>query len=660
MPDTYLNAGKVVPNDYTSINLPTVVVAAYNRERSLVRLLESISKARYPTPNVRIVISIDASKNENVKTIARDWEWQYGSKEIIEHTDHLGLKNHLIFCGSLSQTYGSVIVLEDDLLVSPEYYQYALAAKNYYDTDECIAGVSLYKYHFTEHYLYPFYPVNDGSDVHFIQMPSSWGQLFTKKQWSDFYVWYLQNPTLSNLVPEYVKTYWSDDSWKKHYLDYLINTKKYFVFPNYSYTTNFHEEGTNSKHTGLFQADTAIYPRLPIFRNLTESNSVYDSYFEPAPEIIKASHDCFRYNDFEVDFYGSKPIENIRSEYLLSSKHCINPIKQFGFDLPNPIQNILHNLEGDFFSFGLKRSFESNLQEPLTFHRNFVYMNEVLFANHNSAKIEFEAQKMLNNWMPEVYKDIYSSVMTNRDFPRFFCGTFISDQNDLNFDDIKAISDYPASQIIFKTFSVKDDVKKIAQEINSSEASYFVFLKQGELRNPKTFATVNAIFQKYPDINWLTGIQTITTPSGFQVNSQTTPSRRWSEHIFHRSLYGQTGRHIPSGATFFKRYLWDLAKDELNITSMQTFCEDLWAAFFKYQKLYTVDAYLSTSVIDKQNLVRYNKKSDLLETKPVNRIMEWFFLRNIPVLRAYYKERNELAPVVRYDFKTQSHWLSDY
>ncbi|MBK8659426.1 MAG: hypothetical protein IPN22_11305 [Bacteroidetes bacterium] len=93
---------------------------------------------------------------------------------------------------------------------------------------------------------------------------------------------------------------------------------------------------------------------------------------------------------------------------------------------------------------------------------------------------------------------------------------------------------------------------------------------------------------------------------------------------------------------------------------MQTFCEDLWTVFFKYQKLYTVDAYLSTGVIDRENLVRYNKKADLLETKPVNRIMEWLFLRNIPVLRSYYKERNELAPVVRYDFKTQSHWLSEY
>lgn len=643
-------------------HLPTLVVVAYNRPDSLSRLLNSLKKAAYPQSSVRIIISIDYSGNSDVVKVAKSFNWLYGPKDVIEHPKHLGLKNHILYCGSLSQTFGSVIILEDDLMVSTQFYRYAMSAKSFYSEDSSVAGISLYRYYFTEHYLYPFFPIRDGSDVHFIQMASSWGQLFTDKQWTQFYSWYAENPNLSELAPAYIHQYWSDDSWKKHYVDYLINNDKFFVFPNESYTTNFHEYGSNSKHIGLFQVEMATAEAKPKYVSLQNSLSVYDGYFELLPNILKRHANDLRQMDLATDLYGTKPLDRIESRYLLSSKKCLNPIISFAFDLPSPIQNVFHGLKGDFFSLGLLNDFTDTGCRPMEFHKNFLYMKDVLFAEDTNSKIVERAEALLEEWKPKAYESMYSSMTLNHHFPRIFCGVIEQTLEDSSINEAceSFQNDYPSSQITYKRFTYKNTVQDIVQAIDASMAEYYVIFNSEEFLAPKALVTINQIFQKYSDILWLTGIQTVTTKDGFQLSEQSTAARRWNEYIYGRTLYGQTGRFIAPGATFFKRALWNLAHEELNIISLRTFCDDLWKTFFKYGKLYTVDAYLSSTRHSKSQMHRYHAKSELVETKALKKLSEWLFLRNIPVFRSYYKEYNELPPVVRYDFKTQSHWLSEY
>jgi hypothetical protein len=129
--------------------LPSLVLALYNREEAALRSLESISAARYPGRDVRLVISIDndSNKNENIERVAREYNWKHGEKEVIYHKQKLGLREHFNFCGDLTQKYGTVIFLEDDLFVSPHYYDYALQALDFYRGDDRVAGISLFSYH---------------------------------------------------------------------------------------------------------------------------------------------------------------------------------------------------------------------------------------------------------------------------------------------------------------------------------------------------------------------------------------------------------------------------------------------------------------------------------------------------------------------------------
>ena len=75
-----------------------IVVVAFNRPNSLIKLLSSLEKAFY---------------TEVVK-IANDFVWSYGDKIIIDHKKNLGLKKHILSCGDLTDKYDSVIILEDD------------------------------------------------------------------------------------------------------------------------------------------------------------------------------------------------------------------------------------------------------------------------------------------------------------------------------------------------------------------------------------------------------------------------------------------------------------------------------------------------------------------------------------------------------------------
>ena len=144
--------------------LPQIIVIAYNRTKSLKRLLDSIATAKYSNKNIELVISIDGIKNHEVVKISEEFDWKYGCKYIIVQKQNLGLKKHILLACDNAALKGDFIVLEDDLSVSPYYYQYAVSALNYFRYDIAIAGVSLYSYAIAESCLLSFSPLEDDYD----------------------------------------------------------------------------------------------------------------------------------------------------------------------------------------------------------------------------------------------------------------------------------------------------------------------------------------------------------------------------------------------------------------------------------------------------------------------------------------------------------------
>lgn len=334
------------------VNRPAIIVVGYNRPNSIERLLLSLNEAIYES-KVKLLISLDSGGGGKVLNVVNSFKWKYGEKEVIIRDERLGLRRHIIECGNLAEIYGSIILLEDDLYVSPYFYKYATDALDYYSDEERISGISLYNHKLNQFALMPFEPLYDNSDVYFLKLAASWGQIWTKKQWGGFIDWYNQCDGLQDVkgLPARVLN-WPESSWLKYFNAYMSHVDKYFVYPRVSLTTNFCDAGTHfdENHNDIYQVPLLQHYREFTFQSFDDANAIYDSWFEFDSYIV--SNIIFRENEKKIDFdlYGLKQRRDLNAEYVITSKEVSNSIKTFGGGLkPNEL-NIIRGVPGDVYS----------------------------------------------------------------------------------------------------------------------------------------------------------------------------------------------------------------------------------------------------------------------------------------------------------------------
>lgn len=337
----------------------TIVAIAYNRKNSLKRLLSSLSNIIVPNnEQVRLYISIDRSpkeeqKNLDVYKLAKDYEWPYGEKVIDYKEKNLGLKCHVLLCGNLTSKYENVIVLEDDIVVSPLIYIYAKQVLQFYKNEKKVAGFGLYSFQRNPLNNLPFIPINNTSDVYFLQYACSWGQLWTKEKWKEFYEWYLKNKEndFSNCpaIPKNIKK-WGEKSWLKYHTIYTILNNKFFVYPQVGLATNFTDKGIHSKKESIaYQCTTYINDNKNVkfkFINFKNAMNKYDSYFENT----ELNRFMGTKEKISSDLYGEKPIEVIQNyaNLLLSSKkYNFKIINSYSLSMYPYEANIINNIEGE-------------------------------------------------------------------------------------------------------------------------------------------------------------------------------------------------------------------------------------------------------------------------------------------------------------------------
>lgn len=345
-----------------NILTPVIVVVAFNRINSLKRLLNSLENAHYEE-EVKLIISIDRGNNQDVFQYANEFIWEYGEKEVIYQEINLGLKKHILKCGDLTQRYGSIILLEDDLYVSPYFYDYAKQAIIFYKDDENISQISLYKHSINNNTFNKFTHLEGNSDNFFMQFASSWGQIWTNKQWKGFREWFKDNDlsiTQKDNLSDFVIN-WKETSWLKYFIKYNVENNKFVVYPKISLTSNFSDAGTNNvlNQIYLYQQSLLIEKKDFKFKKLDESICIYDSYYEIHNKVSEIFFP--NYKDIEFDLYGTKKLHKIKSKYLVSVKICKIPIKEYGLVMKPQECNILNNIKGNDIAFGLTENFTKEL-----------------------------------------------------------------------------------------------------------------------------------------------------------------------------------------------------------------------------------------------------------------------------------------------------------
>ncbi|MBN2234445.1 MAG: hypothetical protein JW706_04800 [Opitutales bacterium] len=355
---------------------PTIVVLAHKRAESLRRLLGSLLRGSYGDHNVSLIISVDHGADPDVVCLANSMEWPFGPREVVIREERLGLRDHVYACGRFLERMGSMIMLEDDLMVAPGFYDLACQMVRAYQGDDRIASMALYHHAFNETSKMRFWPISDGYDGYFLQVAASWGQCWTAEQWERFSRWsedQTHESVESKGIPWDMRK-WPWSSWKKWYTAFLVDTGRYVVYPRISTTTNFMELGENHRESdATYQRELLVGGRewnLPL---LDQSLSRYDAYCEIEPTVLKRLVPELAMFDLTVDLSGMKPVSEVGSSHLISIKPCCNPILGYGRRLRPSEWNAIAGISGTEISVGRREDFEMLPERSLDCDINYHY-----------------------------------------------------------------------------------------------------------------------------------------------------------------------------------------------------------------------------------------------------------------------------------------------
>jgi hypothetical protein len=391
-------------SDKTTV-APVIVIAAYRRVAGLERLLSSIAEADfsiYIPP--KVIISFDGGYDEGVVEVAERFRNDFNvcDVELVKRQNNIGLKEHILWCGDSSVIYDAVIVLEDDLYLDSNFYSYAVETLNFYCEENKVCGISLYSQEYNEIAQLPFKSLKDGSSTYFMQVPCSWGQIWTREHWQLFRQWLekscdLDLRTIISL-PERAAS-WSDKSWKKWFYAYMVMTERYFVYPYSTYSTNFCDTGAQHALTAttVFQVSMCSpRRRFERFSFCSFNEGVrYDSYMEPDHNFLYEALGIER-DDLCVDLYSTKAErEIIKHKYTLTSRSSKSPIKKFQLSVkphdlsvlfPSPTGNITFSLSNDVCFKKRAIDFLYYIGFPITFR--WILYRYIVISMFYKAKIK--------------------------------------------------------------------------------------------------------------------------------------------------------------------------------------------------------------------------------------------------------------------------------
>ncbi|MDZ4844010.1 MAG: hypothetical protein SH857_00525 [Chitinophagales bacterium] len=714
---------------------PAIVVSAYNREQSLLRLLLSLEQAEYPARAVTLIISIDKNENKAVAQAAEDFRWSHGEKRIIQHQQHLGLRGHILTCGDLTKEYGSIILFEDDLFASKYFYSFATNALNFYEEEKQVAGISLYSYDISEIGFNPFAAVNDGNDVYFMQVASSWGQAWTSEQWQGFRIWFQQNPDLNEKEqPPVYLLKWSENSWKKHFIRYLHFTGKYFVFPRFSFSTNFEEPGATASTKGLYQVAIQQGRRDCRLSELEQSHSVYDAYFEMTAACLKKWNQQLNSFDFTTDIYGNHPVGFCKTSYLLTTKEAKNAALSFGLEMFPPVLNVINSVNGDAIKM-VKREdvLSEKVPNDLSYYK-YKTVSEIIFQDEliecieqvhavNSEKVKelhhdyTSRMEGLSEQVRTLHKDYHAQItqlhseyevkvkdtveqalkdyqfkidhpaftiitiakrenieaalqtarsVQQQDYPRFRHQLILIG----NADGVN-LSEFASSSFSFQSVHEIGEALCVAEEqLNDAESDFHCWLEAGTVLLPKAMMTVRDIFKRFAEVNWLKGLPAQLGSKGEIIPVTNGIDYRWDKNRFHAGTLAEIGNKISCSGIFWKRHLWQNEGGKFNHNFSHLAEIELFNRMFERDMLHVVLAHLASS--GKQTYSpspaaeaefatlqkSFPQRSAFQEM--VSAASYPFFKRDIPFLRAVHKSRSTYPPLIRFDYQTQSFYLSEY
>lgn len=239
-----------------------IAVFGYRRPQKLQKLLDSLSKCK-EAQNSQLYIFVDGPKSDEeveqvraTRRVAKS-EGRFRSVTVSASRGNLGLSGSIVAGVSrVLNTYDRIIVLEDDLLVSPHFLAFMNDALSVYETTEEVVSVHAY-----------LYPVDSElPETFFLRGADCWGWGTWRRGWS------LYNPDSEKLLASIVEGqelrdfdfngYFAysqmlrdqisgkNDSWAVRWYASAFLAKKLTLYPNTSLAINSGMDGSGTHGRG--------------------------------------------------------------------------------------------------------------------------------------------------------------------------------------------------------------------------------------------------------------------------------------------------------------------------------------------------------------------------------------------------------------------------
>lgn len=239
-----------------------VIIFTYKRTDSLTQTIEALQKNAL-APGTDVIIFSDGAKTA-VDKVQVDQVRLYLKKisgfktvTINESKHNMGLANSIISgVTDILEFHERVIVLEDDLVTSPNFLCFMNAALNHYDSNEKVFSISGYTGPIKIQHDYPY-------DNYFTKRGSSWGWATWRNRWQTIdwnvadYPQFANNPSakkrfnrmgsdLSGMLKKQMAG--EINSWAIRWSYHQFKNELYSVFPLQSKVRNI-GFGKNATHT---------------------------------------------------------------------------------------------------------------------------------------------------------------------------------------------------------------------------------------------------------------------------------------------------------------------------------------------------------------------------------------------------------------------------
>ena len=125
-----------------------IIVITMDREKSLSRLLRSLSEADYGGDHVDLDIWIDKAADRGIHTgvlgVANAFQWKQGTKVVHSRLENAGLYQQWVYTWNITDdTTEFAVIFEDDLEVSPAFYQWLKLVRSSYAEDTGVGAFTL-------------------------------------------------------------------------------------------------------------------------------------------------------------------------------------------------------------------------------------------------------------------------------------------------------------------------------------------------------------------------------------------------------------------------------------------------------------------------------------------------------------------------------------